>query len=215
MLQPIEAPCLASLPGIAPRVFHARTAACREGLYASAQLRPGLGGRSGQRRARTAPASPATSAAAIRTSSRSSGAQRAIAVVVGRPGRPRRRAPKADAIVTPHPGSRRRRADGRLRAVLFADPRGAASSAAAHAGWRGRRRRASLEATVAAMEELGRERQRIARPSGPHQPGCLRGRPGVRARLPAADARPTPASSPQDPPRARPHFDLPGYVENR
>lgn len=74
-------------------------------------------------------------------------------------------APKADAMVTDRPGV----ALGILAAdcapVLFADPK-AGVIGAAHAGWKGAFG-GVVEATVAAMQELGADRRRISAAIGP------------------------------------------------
>ena len=67
--------------------------------------------------------------------------------------------PKADAIVTRTPGLVIGVLTADCTPVLFADPE-ARVVGAAHAGWRGAVG-GVLEATIAAMEQLGAERSRI------------------------------------------------------
>ncbi len=117
--------------------------------------------------------------------------------------------PQADALVTRTPGL----AVGALAAdctpILFADAE-AGVVAATHAGWRGALD-GIIEATVAAMEQIGARRQRIRAAVGPtiHQPNYEVG-PEFEAAFVARDPayrkffnRTSSAS--------RPHFDLPGF----
>jgi len=73
--------------------------------------------------------------------------------------------PRADAIVTATPGLAVGVLTADCQPVLFADGE-AGVIGAAHAGWRGARD-GVLEATLAAMEALGAERDRIAAVIGP------------------------------------------------
>lgn len=134
------------------------------------------------------------------------------AVTVDRPV-PFESLPKADALVTKTPGV----VVGALAAdcspVLFVDP-AAKVVGAAHAGWRGAVG-GILEATIAAMERLGAVKGRIRAAVGP----CIGQQayevgPEFEADLLARDSTNArffvrPAEG------ARPHFDLPGYVEAR
>ncbi len=123
--------------------------------------------------------------------------------------------PRADAMVTATPGIALGVLTADCAPVLFADPR-ARVVGAAHAGWRGAIG-GVLEATLAAMEGLGARRDRIEVAVGPciTQPAYEVGpdfEQEFLARDPASAtffAR-APAQS-----RARPHFDLPGYVLDR
>lgn len=123
------------------------------------------------------------------------------------------RLPKADAMVTKTPGV----VIGALAAdcapVLFVDPV-AKVIGAAHAGWRGAVG-GILESTIAAMEGIGAVRRHIRAVVGPciSQTAYEVGQ-DFEGELLARDAnnacyfvRPTAG--------ARPHFDLPGYVEGR
>jgi YfiH family protein len=121
--------------------------------------------------------------------------------------------PKADALVTRTRGV----AIGILTAdcapVLFADP-DAKVVGAAHAGWRGALG-GVIEATVAAMEDLGAERSRISAALGPTIGGkSYEVGPEFVAAFKAAD----PDNGrfftiPKG--RKTPHFDLPAYVMAR
>ncbi len=136
----------------------------------------------------------------------------ATALVVDR-ALPREALPKADALVTRTRGL----VVGALAAdctpVLFADPE-AGVVAAAHAGWRGAFT-GVLEATIATMEAEGARRASIRAAVGPciGQDAYEVG-PEFEAQFLAADpayARFFRRASAE----ARPHFDLPGFVEAR
>jgi len=73
--------------------------------------------------------------------------------------------PRADAIVTQIPGLAIGVTTADCGPVLFADPK-AGVIGAAHAGWRGALT-GVLDATVAAMEQLGADRERIVVALGP------------------------------------------------
>jgi YfiH family protein len=121
--------------------------------------------------------------------------------------------PHADAIVTRSRGLAIGVTTADCGPVLFADP-AAAVIGAAHAGWRGALG-GVLEATIAAMENLGAERSRILVALGPmiRQPNYEVG-PEFVAQFRAADPaneRFFAASSRAD--HAR--FDLAGYIAAR
>jgi YfiH family protein len=120
---------------------------------------------------------------------------------------------EADALVTRTPGL----AIGALTAdcapVLFCDPE-ARVIAAAHAGWRGALL-GIVEATVASMERLGAEPERVVAVIGPtiSQRAYEVGADYVERFLAEE-----PASSPffmTDDGSGEPHFDLAGYVAER
>ncbi len=133
-------------------------------------------------------------------------------VVVERPWR-REDRPRADAMVTRAPGVALGILTADCAPVLFADP-AARIIGAAHAGWRGALG-GVLEATVAAMIELGAAPQRIAAAIGP----CIAQAsyevgPEFPAPFLAADA----ANAAFFVPAARAGhflFALPGYVARR
>ena len=121
--------------------------------------------------------------------------------------------PKADAVVTRTPGL----VVGALAAdctpVLLADAE-AGVVAAAHAGWRGATG-GVLEAAIAAMIGLGARRDRIHAAVGPSiNQAAYEVGPEFEDQLLALD--PGNAAFFRRPrPKARPHFDLPGYVAAR
>ncbi len=121
--------------------------------------------------------------------------------------------PKADAVVTRTPGL----AIGTLTAdcapVLLADAE-ARVVGAAHAGWRGALS-GILEAAIAEMERLGGRRERILAAIGPSiNHTAYEVGPEFMAVL--IEGSPDNARFfDQSEPNARPHFDLPGYVESR
>jgi purine-nucleoside/S-methyl-5'-thioadenosine phosphorylase / adenosine deaminase len=118
-------------------------------------------------------------------------------------------APKADALVTATRGL----AIGALAAdctpVLFAAPE-AGVVGAAHAGWRGAVA-GVLEATVAAMEQIGAKRHEIRAAVGPaiRQPAYEVG-PEFEAQF-LAQSLENKKFFRRDTQQGRPHFDLPGY----
>jgi hypothetical protein len=121
--------------------------------------------------------------------------------------------PEADAMVTDRPGLLLGIVTGDCAPVLFADAR-AGVIGAAHAGWRGALA-GVIEATIAAMEQLGAARQHIAAAIGPciAQPSYEVGldlRDAVLARD-AADARFFAEGARE----GHWQFDLPGYCAAR
>jgi|FEC22Drversion2_1045045.scaffolds.fasta_scaffold00023_110 YfiH family protein len=136
----------------------------------------------------------------------------AVALTVERPLPPDER-PKADAVVTRQPGIALGVSTADCAPVLLADP-DAAVIGAAHAGWRGALA-GIVEATVAAMLDLGAVRERIIAVIGPTI--CQRNyEVGEDFRRTFLDADPDNDQYFAKPhPTARPHFDLPGYVGGR
>jgi YfiH family protein len=210
MLSPLQADSLAILPGIR-HGFFTRLGGVSRGLYASLNCGPGS-------RDDAVAVIENRSRVAQHLGSFSDDVQTvyqvhsAAPLVVDRL-TPREELPKADAVVTRTRGL----AIGVLTAdcapVLLADPE-AGVVGAAHAGWRGALG-GILEATVAAMESLGAERQRIFAALGPtigarsYEVG-----PEFVAAFEAADAgNGRFFTIPKG--RARPHFDLPAYVMDR
>jgi YfiH family protein len=210
MLEPIEAACLKSLPGIR-HGFFTRTGGVSGDIYTSLNCGPGSNdapANVAHNRARVAGHLGALHPEVVTLYQVHS----ATAVHVTAPVAANDR-PKADAVVTATPGL----AIGVLTAdctpVLFADA-DAGVVAAAHAGWRGALG-GVLEAAIAEMERLGARRSQIRAAIGPtiNQDSYEVG-PEFEAALidSCADnsryfVRPKPD--------ARPHFDLPGYVEGR
>jgi YfiH family protein len=121
--------------------------------------------------------------------------------------------PKADAIVTRVPGLAIGVSTADCGPVLFADPT-ARVIGAAHAGWRGALT-GVLEATIAAMEQLGAARTRITVAIGPtiRQPSYEVG-PEFLARFRAADPDNERFFVPS-PRQGHALFDLAGYVAAR
>jgi polyphenol oxidase len=121
--------------------------------------------------------------------------------------------PRADAMVTRAPGVALGILTADCAPVLFADP-DARIIGAAHAGWRGAIS-GVLEATVAAMTELGAAPQRIAAAVGP----CIaQASYEVGPEFPAPFLAEDAANAAFFVPAARADhflFDLPGYVARR
>jgi YfiH family protein len=121
--------------------------------------------------------------------------------------------PKADAIVTRVPGLAVGVSTADCGPVLLADP-AARVIGAAHAGWKGALT-GVIEATIAAMEQLGAARARITAAIGPTiRQASYEVGPEFRARFRAADAdneRFFVASPRED----HAMFDLPGYITAR
>lgn len=210
MAEKIVADPLTGLPGIA-HGFFTRNGGVSEGIYAS--LNCGQGS-DDARHAVAENRSRVASALGIAVSHLLSVHQihSPEVVVVDEVWEPSDR-PRADAMVTRRPGV----ALGILAAdcgpVLFADAE-AGVVGAAHAGWRGAVG-GVLEATVAAMEEQGAERGRIAAVLGPTiaQPSYE-----VGPEFPAAFVEQAPENARFFRPSARAGhhmFDLPGYIVAR
>lgn len=208
MLAPITAGCLTRLPGIV-HGFFTRVGGVSTGIYAG--LNCGLGSRDDRASVlenRRLVAQHLMSRDLVTLNQVHS----ADAIVVDG-SVPYSELPRADGIVTRTRGL----AVGVLSAdctpVLFADAT-AGVIGAAHAGWRGAIG-GVLEATVAAMEASGARRSGITAAIGPciNQDGYEVG-PEFEAQFLEADAinarffrRPRP--------EAKPHFDLPGFIEHR
>jgi len=208
MPKPITADSLAALSGIA-HGFFTRAGGVSRGAYAA--LNCGLGSNDDPQAVRENRARVAAhlGAHSLVTAHQVHGT---TAVVVEDAWRNEWR-PKADAIVT----AKRGLAVGVLTAdcapVLFADAE-AGVVAAAHAGWRGVLA-GILEATIAAMEELGADRHRLRAAVGPciGQPAYQVGPDFEQAFL---EGDPQSASFFARPkPDTRPHFDLGAYVVHR
>lgn len=210
MPNPMTAPSLAALPGIA-HGFFTREGGVSEGIYAALNCGPGSADAAAavrenrDRVARHLGARPGSVVTLYQVHS-------AAAVVVDAP-LPRDALPRADALVTATPGL----VIGALAAdcapVLLADPQ-ARVVAAVHAGWRGAVT-GVVAAAIAAMEGLGAARTRIHAAVGPciNQPAYQVG-PEFEGEVLSRDKanacffmRPTP--------EARPHFDLPAFVDHQ
>jgi len=206
----LQARALSDLAGIR-HAFFTREGGVSTGLYAS--LNGGVGSKDApanvaENRARMAAAlecSPKHFLTAYQTHS-------PTVAVAATPWAPDDR-PRADAIVTRVPALAIGVTTADCGPVLFADPR-ARVVGAAHAGWRGALG-GVLEATVAAMEELGAARRSIVAALGPaiRQDNYEVG-DDLIAQFTAAD----PASGSFFAAGARPgraQFDLPGYIVAR
>ena len=121
--------------------------------------------------------------------------------------------PVADAVVTATPGIVLGIVTADCAPVLFADAE-AKVIGAAHAGWRGAVD-GVLENTIAAMEQLGARRERIAAVIGPTiaQPS-YEVDAAFRDRFDRS-AEPFFAPAPEREGNARWHFDLPGFIAAR
>lgn len=133
--------------------------------------------------------------------------------VVTEPGPIRANRPEADAMVTRTPDVALGILTADCAPVLFADPENRVIGAA-HAGWRGALK-GVLENTIAAMENLGADRNRIRASIGPciaqesYQVGAEFPEPFLKADQSAADLfRP-------DGEAGKHLFDLAGYVRRR
>ena len=158
----IEAPDLASLPGIR-HAFFTRQGGASAGIYAS--LNGGVGSADdpahvAENRGRMASALGVTADRLLSLYQIHS----PEIVTVEVPWRPEER-PKADGMATRMPGIAIAVASADCGPVLFADPR-AGVVGAAHSGWKGAFT-GVLEATVTRMEELGADRREIVAVLGP------------------------------------------------
>jgi YfiH family protein len=131
-------------------------------------------------------------------------------VVVARSPWSRQEAPRADGVVTCVPGMAVGVTTADCGPVLLADSAGGVVGAA-HAGWKGALN-GIIEATVAAMEQLGAKRERIAAAIGPaiRQPSYEVG-PEFVARFLRDDDGNARFFAPAERP-GHALFDLPGYV---
>jgi YfiH family protein len=208
MATPLTAPRLAGLPNIA-HGFFTRCGGVSQGIYASLNCGQGSRDEAAAVRENRSRVAAALGAVQLITANQ---VHSPIAVVAEEPWTADAR-PKADAIVT----RRRGLAVGVLAAdcapVLLADAR-AGVVAAAHAGWRGGLA-GVVEAAIAAMERLGALRAHMRGAVGPcigqadYEVG-----PELQQEFLARDAESAPYfSTPTE--RARPHFDLSGYVALR
>jgi hypothetical protein len=210
MLTPIEARCLNALPGIR-HGFFTRAGGVSEGIYAQLNCGPGSSDAAASiaaNRARVAAHLGSRHTDVVTLYQVHSATALAVTTPIAAADRP-----KADAVVTKTPGL----AIGVLTAdcapVLFADA-DAGVVGAAHAGWRGAVS-GVIEATIVEMERLGATRARIRAACGPaiNQAAYEVG-PEFEAELVQSCADNKQFFSRSDA-SARPHFDLPGYVESR
>src|SRR3981081_4161552 len=161
----LQAKSLAALPGIR-HAFFTREGGVSQGIYASLNgggREGGARGAWGGRAGRTGGVAAAVGAASEALLSAYQ-IHAPDVVVAERPWGPDAR-PRADAIVTCVPGLAIGISTADCGPVLFADAQ-ARIIAAAHAGWRGALAGVT-DATIAAMERLGAERNRIIAALGP------------------------------------------------
>lgn len=210
MLTPLKVSCLDGVSGLA-HGFFTRAGGVSEGLYAS--LNCGLGSHDersrvieNRRRVADCLGVPDTQLLTCHQ------IHSAAAHVVTRPWLPDSN-PKVDALVTTVPGMAISVLAADCAPVLFADPVSRVIGAA-HAGWKGALG-GILEATIAAMERLGAQREHVRAALGPCiGPASYEVGDEFEARFVASD----PANArffrrvERD---ARPRFDLPGYVLHR
>ena len=210
MTPKLQAASLAALSGIS-HAFFTREGGVSEGIYAS--LNGGIGSndhpdRVAENRARMA------SGVGVRPDRLLTAYQvhSPDVVIVAAPWTPDRR-PRADALVTAEPGLAIAVTTADCGPILLADER-AGVVAATHAGWRGAAG-GVIEATIAAMERYGADRERIVAALGPmiRQPSYEVGPEFVAGftRQDAANARffATAARN------GHAQFDLPGYIAAR
>lgn len=206
----IESAKLARIPGIR-HGFFTREGGVSGGIYAS--LNCGLGSKDdrtdvAENRARVAArvgAEPGRLATPHQHHS--------ATVIVAEEPWARGTAPKADAVVTSTHGLAVGVSTADCVPVLFADPQ-AGIAGAAHAGWRGALS-GVLEATVAAMEELGAKRADIAAAIGPAiSVDAYEVGEEFEAKFINEDKASTRFFS-RSASGAKPHFDLTGYTHAR
>jgi polyphenol oxidase len=199
---------------ISPDIRHAfftREGGISEGIYAS--LNGGIGSRDAPEKVRENRARMAASLGVAADHLVSCYQIHSPNVIVAETPWTRENAPGADAIVTKVPGLAIGVSTADCGPILFADPQ-AGVIGAAHAGWKGALT-GVIEATVAAMEQLGAARARIAAAIGPliRQANYEVG-PEFVERFSAGDA----ASGKFFKPAVRENhamFDLPGYIRSR
>lgn len=206
----LQAETLAALPGIR-HGFFTRQGGVSQGPYAS--LNGGIGSNDAPEHVRENRARMAATLGVAPTRFVTCYQIHSPDVVVAEEPWTRETAPRADAIVTRVPQLAIGVTTADCGPVLFADAE-AGVIGAAHAGWKGALT-GVLEATVAAMEELGASRARIAAALGPmiRQPSYEVG-PEFLARFAAED----PGSTQFFAPSARAGhamFDLAGFIAAR
>lgn len=206
----LQAASLAPFPGIR-HAFFTRQGGVSEGIYAS--LNAGLGSQDDAEHVRE---NRVRMAAAVDVEPHrflSCYQIHSPTVVVAEEPWSRENAPRADAIVTRIHGLAIGAATADCGPVLFADA-AAGVIGAAHAGWKGALG-GVLEATIAAMEELGARRTRMVAALGPmiSQSNYEVGPEFVASftAVDAANARFFVSGGAG----GRPHFDLPGYIASR
>ena len=210
MLTPFEADCLSILPRIR-HGFFTRHGGVSEGLYASLNCGTGSNDdRVAVTENRTRVARHLGSALDdVQTVYQIHSAN--VVTVTGLT--PRDALPQADAVVTKTPGL----AVGVLTAdctpVLFADAE-AGIVGAAHAGWKGALA-GVIEATISAMEALGAQRPSIRAAFGPAiSQNAYEVGPDFKDQF-LVNSKQSARFFKHAGTDERPHFDLPGYVEDK
>lgn len=210
MLHPIEAPALASLSRIR-HGFFTREGGVSDGIYGA--LNCGLGSsddaaRVAENRSRVARHLGSEAGYVVTLYQEHGTTARTVTGNI-----PREALPKADAVVTKTKGL----VIGVLTAdcgpVLFADPE-VGVVAAAHAGWRGAMA-GVLPSAVAEMERLGARRDRIVAAIGPCiSQAAYEVSPEFEAEFLTKDLL-NARHFVIPPGRAKPHFDLPGFIRHQ
>lgn len=205
----IQAPTLAS-PGIR-HAFFTREGGVSEGIYAS--LNGGIGSRDAPDKVRENRARMAAALGVAPTHLVSCYQIHSPDVIVAETPWTRVKAPRADAIVTRVSNLAIGVSTADCGPILFAEAE-AGVIGAAHAGWKGALT-GVLEATIAAMEKLGAQRQRIRAALGPliRQPNYEVGAEFVE-RFKAADTANERFFVPSGK-AGHAMFDLPGYITSR
>jgi YfiH family protein len=210
MLSPLTAKTLSALSGVR-HGFFTRQGGISQGIYAS--LNCGLGsnddaGNVLENRRRVADHLGGSGGAVVTLYQEHGTTARVVTDIPSRDG-----LPHADAVVSATPGLVIGILTADCAPVLLADPE-ARVVAAAHAGWRGALN-GIVESAITEMERLGARRDRIAAAVGP----CI-GQEAyeVGAEFEAEFLKRDPANREffsRRNEKARPHFDLPGFVFRR
>ena len=206
----IQAPSLSGVPNIR-HAFFTREGGVSEGIYAS--LNGGIGSNDAPEKVRANRARMAAALGVAPTHFVTCYQIHSPNVIVAETPWTRENAPRADAIVTRVPGLAIGASTADCGPILFADA-DAGVIGATHAGWKGALT-GVLEATIAAMEKLGAQRNRISAALGPmiRQPNYEVGAEFVE-RLTAADRANERFFA--DAARAgHAMFDLPGFIRSR
>ena len=206
----LQAPSLASIEGVR-HGFFTRQGGVSSGIYASLNCGPGSRDETAnvrENRARVAELLGAEPPDLLTVFQKHS-ADTVIADKPWKDGKP----PEADAIVTARPGLALGVLTADCAPVLFCDGE-ARVIGAAHAGWKGALS-GIVEATIAAMTELGAKPERIVAAIGPaiSQEAYEVGGDFMQQFL--ADAPESEAFFITDESSGEPHFDLPAYVGER
>jgi YfiH family protein len=214
MLEPIEARCLASLPGVR-HGFFTRAGGVSGGLYASLNCGPGSADDAAhiaENRARVARHLGAGEGDLVTLYQVHGATALCVEGMVPAQDRPQNR-PKADAVVTRTPGLAVAVLTADCTPVLLADPK-ARVVAAAHAGWRGAAA-GIVESAIAEMERQGARREHIRAAIGPTiSQAAYEVGPDFEAELLKSCAN-NERFFLRNNANAKARFDLPGFVESR